>query len=246
MKLGEKGLELIKKYEGLRLKAYKAVSTEIYYTIGYGHYGADVWEGMQITRKQAEEYLVSDCEFAVCAVNQYESCYCYNQNQFDALVSFTFNCGAQNFKRLVSGGARSLEQISNKIIEYDRAGGIAMKGLTRRRLEEQQLFHTPEEKEYCTIQQLAQENLDYSAVFDACYYADKYEDLRAAYGWESTLLFQHFLAYGMQEGRQAADTFNVWVYKKRYADLDRAFGDNMEAYYRHYLLFGRKEGRIAV
>ena len=49
MKISENGISLIKSFEGLRLKAYKAVSTEEYYTIGYGHYGADVAADMVIT-----------------------------------------------------------------------------------------------------------------------------------------------------------------------------------------------------
>ena len=54
MKTSENGISLIKSFEGLRLKAYKAVSTEEYYTIGYGHYGADVAKDMVITEEQAE------------------------------------------------------------------------------------------------------------------------------------------------------------------------------------------------
>ena len=94
MNISQRGIDLIKKYEGLRLKAYKPVATEIYWTIGYGHYGADVKEGMEITQKQAEEYLRKDCESSVKAVNALKRN--LNQNQFDALVSFAFNCGAGN------------------------------------------------------------------------------------------------------------------------------------------------------
>lgn len=54
------GIELIKSFEGCRLTAYKAVSTEQYYTIGYGHYGSDVYAGMTITQSQAEDMLSND------------------------------------------------------------------------------------------------------------------------------------------------------------------------------------------
>lgn len=57
MKLDKKGLDLIKSFEGCKLKAYKCVPTEKYYTIGYGHYGKDVKPGMVINSKQAEELL---------------------------------------------------------------------------------------------------------------------------------------------------------------------------------------------
>ena len=62
MKTSNKGINLIKSFEGLRLRAYKPVSTEKYYTIGYGHYGADVTANMVITETQAIEYLKKDLE----------------------------------------------------------------------------------------------------------------------------------------------------------------------------------------
>lgn len=136
MKLSKVGLNLIKKYEGLRLKAYKPVSTEEHWTIGYGHYGADVREGMTITEAQAEEFLKQDCESAVKAVNALNRN--FTQNQFDALVSFTYNCGAGNLKKLCKD--RTIEEIGEKIILYDKAGGRVLNGLVRRRKEEQALY----------------------------------------------------------------------------------------------------------
>ena len=87
---------------------------------------------------------------------------------------------------------------------------------------------------------------DYSLVFDAAYYANRYPDLRAAFGTDSAKLLQHFIQYGMSEGRQAKSTFNVTVYKARYSDLQAAFGDDIQKYYEHYIQFGYKEGRKAV
>ena len=60
MKTSQNGINLIKSFEGCRLQAYKAVPTEKYWTIGYGHYGADVKQGMVITQGRADAYLVSD------------------------------------------------------------------------------------------------------------------------------------------------------------------------------------------
>lgn len=87
---------------------------------------------------------------------------------------------------------------------------------------------------------------DYSLVFDAAYYANRYADLKDAFGTDSAKLLQHFIQYGMSEGRQAKSTFNVTVYKARYSDLQAAFGDDLQKYYEHYIQFGYSEGRKAV
>lgn len=88
--------------------------------------------------------------------------------------------------------------------------------------------------------------IDYSFVFNPTYYANKYSDLKKAFGTNSTQLFKHFTTYGMKEGRQAISTFNVVAYKNRYTDLQKAFGNDLPAYYKHYIQFGKKEGRSAV
>lgn len=88
--------------------------------------------------------------------------------------------------------------------------------------------------------------IDYSPVFSAKYYADKYADLKAAFGYNEAQLFNHFINHGMTEGRQASSTFNVQAYRTRYPDLQKAFGDNLPAYYQHYIHLGQKEKRIAV
>jgi GH24 family phage-related lysozyme (muramidase) len=136
MKTGEAGINLIKSFEGLRLTAYKPVSTEKYYTIGYGHYGADVKQGMTITKDYADALLRLDLDKCERAVNSYERN--WNQNQFDALVSFTFNCGVANLKRLVAN--RNNAQIAKAITLYNKAGGKVLKGLVRRREAEKELF----------------------------------------------------------------------------------------------------------
>lgn len=89
-------------------------------------------------------------------------------------------------------------------------------------------------------------NNDYSLIFNATYYANKYSDLKAAFGTNSAALLNHFKTYGMKEGRQAIATFDVIAYKNRYIDLQKAFGDDLPSYYNHYVQFGYKEGRIAI
>lgn len=139
--LSENGLNLIKSFEGCKLTAYKCLPTEKYYTIGYGHYGSDVTAGMKITKEQADELLLQDCKKAIKNVNSFMSKYNFNQNQFDALVSFAFNVGSIN--QLTASGTRTLEQISSKITAYNKSGGRVIAGLVKRRAKEKELFDTP-------------------------------------------------------------------------------------------------------
>ena len=140
MKISSKGVSLIKSFEGCRLKAYKCPAGV--WTIGYGH-TAGVKEGDIITQEQADEYLRNDLEKYEKAVLNYDDIYHFNQNQFDALVSFTYNCGATNLKNLTQNGKRTLAQISGKILLYNKAGGVVLRGLQRRRAAEKELFDTP-------------------------------------------------------------------------------------------------------
>lgn len=87
--------------------------------------------------------------------------------------------------------------------------------------------------------------VDYSAVFDATYYANRYPDLKAAFGNDESALLQHFIQYGMAEGRQGSSQFDVYSYKNLYPDLRAAFGNNLKSYYMHYISSGKAEGRKA-
>lgn len=91
----------------------------------------------------------------------------------------------------------------------------------------------------------AQGTESYRAVFDAQYYHDAYPDVAAAFGNDSAALFNHFVTYGVNEGRSASAEFNPQAYRARYADLQQAFGNDMAAYCRHYVNYGRAEGRCA-
>ncbi|MDE6950609.1 MAG: N-acetylmuramoyl-L-alanine amidase [Lachnospiraceae bacterium] len=90
------------------------------------------------------------------------------------------------------------------------------------------------------------EGLDYSPVFDPTYYADKYQDLKKAFGTNSAALFSHFCSNGMNEGRVASVNFNVAIYQNGYADLRNAFGNNLPLYYKHYITNGHAEKRKCV
>ncbi len=101
-----------------------------------------------------------------------------------------------------------------------------------------------------TVAMLAGSALTVSAagvadVFNAGYYADKYGDLKAAYGADEAALLKHFMTSGAKEGRVMSPILDVAAYRNAYADLNAAFGDNWDSYVDHYLTFGIREGRKA-
>jgi len=139
MKTAQKGLELIKHFEGCELTAYKCPAGV--WTIGYGHIKG-VKEGMTITELQAEEMLKSE-------LNEYEG---YinnlvtvelNQNQFDAMVSWVYNLGGGNLKastllKVLNSG--EYDGVPAQMMRWNKAGGKVLEGLTRRRQAEADLF----------------------------------------------------------------------------------------------------------
>lgn len=142
MRLSIKGLELIKKFEGLRLTSYLCSANVP--TVGYGHTGPDVKLNMKITEKEAEEYLLQDVQSSEQCVSSFVKAK-INQNEYDALVSFTFNVGPTAFVnstllKLLNAGS------DKKVIasEFSRwVKGEANKeipGLVRRREQERKLF----------------------------------------------------------------------------------------------------------
>lgn len=137
MKTSQRGIKLIKQFEGVRLTAYKCPAGV--YTIGYGH-TRGVQRGMKITEEEAGAFLAADLRNSEKAVERYDSVYHWNQNEFDALVSFTFNCGAANLRSLLRNGRRNRSQIAETLPLYRKAGGKVLKGLERRRAAEKALF----------------------------------------------------------------------------------------------------------
>ncbi|MGG4344907.1 glycoside hydrolase family protein [Paenibacillus lautus] len=155
-KLSDAGISLIKSFEGCRLAAYKPVPTEKYWTIGWGHHGADVKQGMIITQAQADAMLVKDLAKYEAYVN--DRAYVpitdkLNQNQFDALVSFCYNCGPGNLKKLCTG--RTIEQIAQNITAYNKAGGKVLAGLVRRREAELALFNKENAKKESAVEKVS-------------------------------------------------------------------------------------------
>lgn len=139
MKTSDKGIELIKRHEELRLKAYKCPAGV--WTIGYGSTGG-VRPGDVITEAQAEVKLREDLRTAEREVGRHKLN--INQNQFDALVSFTFNVGSGNFrsstllKRIKENPNHP--DIENQFGRWIYAGGKRLPGLVKRRKEEANLY----------------------------------------------------------------------------------------------------------
>ena len=138
MKISENGLNLIIAFEGFCPKATKAVKTEKYYTIGYGHYGKDVEEKQTITKEEALSLLKKDMKRFETKVMKYNDCYNFTQNEFDALVSFAYNVG--NIDQLTAKGTRTKKEISDAMLRYVKSGGNVLNGLVKRRNKERELF----------------------------------------------------------------------------------------------------------
>lgn len=147
--------EKIKQWEGLRLVAYRCPAGV--WTIGYGHTG-DVFEGMEIDEEEANEYLDKDLARFEKHVQQYDSTYHWNQNEFDALVSFAFNVGG--IHQLTGNGSRTRKVIAEKMLLYVNANGKKLPGLVKRRTEEHRVFLTPWESDIEDVSQLAVEYLE--------------------------------------------------------------------------------------
>lgn len=147
MKISNKCIVLVKEFEGCHLEAYQ---DEVgVWTIGYGITNSDksitkttIKKGLKITKETAEEWL-RECLNKRYAplISKYDIRYNWNQNEFDALVSFAYNIGS--IDGLTANGSRSKSVISNKLLEYNKAGGKVYNGLTRRRKAERELFLTP-------------------------------------------------------------------------------------------------------
>lgn len=138
MKVSDKGLKLIKSFEGCHLTAYICPAGK--WTIGYGH-TKGVRKGMTISQTQADSYLREDCAKAEKNVSSFNAKYSWTQNEFDALVSFAYNVGSIN--QLTANGTRTKEVIANKILEYNKSGGKVLLGLVKRRNAERELFIAP-------------------------------------------------------------------------------------------------------
>jgi lysozyme len=139
VRVGNKGLDIIKEAEGLRLKAYLCPAKV--WTIGFGH-TKGVKEGDTCTISQADAWLREDCQEAEEAVARLITAP-LTQEQFDALVSFTFNLGATNLRNstlLKRLNALDYDSAADELLKWVKAGGVTLAGLVKRRAKERELF----------------------------------------------------------------------------------------------------------
>lgn len=98
---------------------------------------------------------------------------------------------------------------------------------------------------YKTRYQTVYDGVDYSPVYDYNYYRWLYEDIDKIYGDDDELALEHFVKYGITEGRQASATFSPIAYRDNNPDVKEMYGEDTPWYYLHYILIGRSEGRKA-
>lgn len=133
-------VEFVKAHEGCRLTAYRDPVGVL--TIGYGHTGTFVTEGLEITQAEADSLLTADLGAAGAAVDRLVAVP-INQDQFDALTSFVFNVGARAFenstlRKKLNAGDRA--GAADELLRWDHAGGNVLPGLTKRRAAERAMF----------------------------------------------------------------------------------------------------------
>ena len=145
MKTGERGLDLIKEFEGCKLAAYQCPAG--IWTIGIGstHYG----DGTPVTKNRTLPTEKAAIALLAATIGQYEKAVNavgveLTQKEFDALVCLCYNIGAGNFlkstlvKMLKTGDDKA--EIAQQFLRWDKAGGKSLAGLTRRRNAEAELF----------------------------------------------------------------------------------------------------------
>jgi lysozyme len=143
MKTSPNGIALIQKYEGCKLKPYLCPAG--LWTIGYGHVignGKEAPDKQLYTQGEADALLANDLRRFERGVLRYCPVY-LTQSQFDALVSFSYNLGLGTLQRSTLRQKilrKDGEGAAKELLKYDKVGGQAVKGLTRRRQAEYRLF----------------------------------------------------------------------------------------------------------
>ena len=144
MKISNKGISLIEEFEGKRLRAYDdgiGVFTIGIGTIRYPN-GKKVQKGDVITDQQAQEFLLHDLKNFEKVINDVVKVE-LTQNQYDAIVSLTYNIGSTAFRKstlLRKLNAKDYKGAAEQFLVWNKAGGKVMRGLMRRREAERNLF----------------------------------------------------------------------------------------------------------
>ena len=135
----DKGLKIIKEFEGYRDTAYQCDAGV--WTIGYGHTNG-VKEGDTCTKEQADAWLAADVQTVEAAINALAIS--LSQNQFDALVSLGFNIGANALlnSTLIKKAKTNPDDatIADEFLRWNKVGNTVINGLTRRRQAESDLY----------------------------------------------------------------------------------------------------------
>ncbi|HAD5407838.1 TPA_asm: hypothetical protein G1Q72_23610 [Salmonella enterica subsp. enterica serovar Typhimurium] len=133
--ISDNGLHFTAAFEGFRGTAYKATKNEKYLTIGYGHYGADVYEGQKITKGQGLLLLNRDMAKAVAAVDA-AAHHSLTQAQFDAMCDLVYNAGAGVIAASTGTGQAlrkgDIATLRNKLSQFHYQNGKSLLGLRRR------------------------------------------------------------------------------------------------------------------
>jgi lysozyme len=146
MQTGPKGRALIKEYEGVKLHAYYCPAGKL--TIGVGSTGPHVKVGMTITAQEADDLFTKDLGRFEKAVNRMVHVP-LSQEQFDALVSFSFNLGEANLEKstlLKMLNEKNYSGAANQFKQWNRSRGKILPGLVRRRAAEAALFSSTIER----------------------------------------------------------------------------------------------------
>lgn len=141
MRTNAAGIALIKKFEGVRLKAYKCPAGV--WTIGFGHTGPDVYAGLEINERVAEQLLIGDLLKFEHGVEELLDGVPASFNQFSAMVSLAYNIGLGAFAKssvLRHHRQGNLPIAAEAFLLWNKAGGAVLPGLTRRRMAERGLY----------------------------------------------------------------------------------------------------------
>ena len=159
MKIGKKGIELIKTFEGCRTKPYRCPAA--LWTVGYGKlmypeqarmkmperlaYPLKLTDFRVFSQEEIDDFLLEELESTERGVARLCPAAGGNQGQFDALVSFAFNCGLGTLQRSsirTAFNRGEIETAADNFLKYTKAAGRELPGLVRRRNAERALFLT--------------------------------------------------------------------------------------------------------
>jgi lysozyme len=142
MQYSKEGIALTKSFESCRLTAYQDIKG--IWTIGFGHVGPEVVEGLTWDQNSADSQLILDLTKAEHAVNTLVTVP-LSQGQYDGLVDFCYNCGVGAFRgstMLVLLNQGDFAGAANEFEKWDHASGKVVAGLLRRRIAEEQEFNS--------------------------------------------------------------------------------------------------------